>query len=149
MNEPLTHIFRIYIGIDCATKVGLIGPSILILPVSTKNGKASPQLTKALETVNLKIGWNDYDPNGLLITVSKNGWEQKYNLKEHVEALIKFKEQLLLTDGWSLFKYEEFVNPLLNNCVYPCMLFLQNEKLKQTLFKHIKLLVSQVFALQR
>ena len=102
-----------------------IGESLLIIPCTTKDGQPSKHLIADLKAEGLKIGRNDHiGAGGMRIEVSSNGWEQKENLKADVASVSKFPKQLLITDGWTLFEDDEWVQGLLKNKVFPRMWYM-------------------------
>ena len=84
--------------------------------------RASSQLKTQLKEAGLKIGYNkEYN---VYIDTSTNGWDQEYLLAAQVAQIARGtqgKGTILQVDNWSCFQnFEEFIKPLLLQCIFPC-----------------------------
>ena len=80
----------------------------------------SPHIQKALQKVGLNIGWNE--KYQVYITTSHNGWEQAYNMGEHVQIMQQQfpRNSILQPDKWDGFcDYKNVQRKLLDVCVLP------------------------------
>eukprot|EP01084_Bolivina_argentea_P114367 203621_1 len=119
-SDRVTYTHSPHILINVHSNEGAIGESLLIVPCDTQDGEPSKYLINSLAKVGLKIGLNeDVGPGGLRIVISYNGWEQEYNLEDDWKGVVKYQNQVFITDGWSLFKYSEMIDNLLDNKVFP------------------------------
>ena len=85
----------------------------------------SRSLSKQLESLGLKAGYNKNDSCNVFIQTSHNGWSQAYNVPHQIDVIVKSVGEGAIAelDGHTFWKNKELTAyPLLQNQIYPCVL---------------------------